>query len=308
MKGKAGIPARAALAALLPFACALPAAGQGSFAPPEGCESYLTVQAQNCVVTNHYVCPAIDPEHQFRTDFGEAGPYFTSRIDNKAHWVSSGPPDDPEETRTVPPPGDPGDVDELIANGVDTFDFYQESPQEGRTRITGYDRIVGEIEIDGEPLFRTEFEMTRTDESGRVIEHVTGKEYVSERHRRFFAGFAADVIDGREAAGIDRSPVEFIYPGEPGFGATYPRYGCELISQGPGAEPRLWRAAARRSDGGIPRFIGLHPKMSKAVHLRQTIAGPSGRPADDAAAYGLVPRPGALFDGQRVTVPTGGQS
>lgn len=230
MRGRAIFTARATLTALLSLPFVGGAMAQGTFAPPEGCETYLTVQAQNCVVTNHYVCPAIDPDDQFRTDFGEAGPYFTSRIDNKAHWVSSGPPDDPEQTRTVPPLGDPGDVDELIANRLDTFDFYQESPDEGRTRITGFDRITGEIEIDGEPLFRTEFEMTRTDESGRVIEHVTGREYVSERHRRFFAGFAADVIDGRESGGIDRSPVEFIYPGEPGFGATYPRYGCELIS------------------------------------------------------------------------------
>lgn len=272
MKGKAGIPVRAALAALLPFAWALPAAAQGTFAPPEGCTTHLTVQSLSCMVTNHYTCPDLDPGHQFRTDFGEAGPFFTSRIDDKAHWVSSGPPEDPEETRTVPPLGDPGDVDELIANGVDTFDFYQESPQEGRTRITGYDRIIGEIEIDGEPLLRTQFEMTRRNEAGEVIETVVGKEYVSAKHRRFFAGYAADVIDGREAAGRDRSPVEFIYPGEPGFGSTYPRYGCELISEGPGAEPGLWRAA------------------------------------DDAAAFGRVPRPGALFDGQRVTVPTGGQS
>lgn len=230
MTGKAGISARAALAALLPLACAGVAHAQGAFVPPDGCETYLTVQALDCMVTNHYVCPAIDPDHQFRTDFGEAGPAFSSRIDGRAHWVSSGPPDDPEETVTVPPEGDPGDVDELIANKVDTFDFYQESASQGLTRVTGFDRIIGEVEIDGEPLLRTEFEMTRTDAAGQVLEHVVGKEYVSEKHRRFFAGFAADVIDGRETAGRDRSPVEFIYPGEPGFGSTYPRYGCELIS------------------------------------------------------------------------------
>lgn len=245
MKGKADITARAGLSALVSLACALPALAQGSFVPPEGCEAHMTVQSLSCMVTNHYTCPALDPEHQFRTDFGEAGPFFTSRIDGRAHWVSSGPPDDPEETRTVPPVGDPGDVDELIANGVDTFDFYQESPQEGRTRIIGYDRIIGEIEIDGEPLLRTEFEMTRTDETGRVIEHLTGKEYVSATHRRFFAGFVAEVVEGQAVGGIDRSPVEFIYPGEPGFGATYPRYGCELISGLPGPRRIAAKAEAR---------------------------------------------------------------
>ncbi len=240
MDGKAHIPARAGLLALLSLTCAAPVAAQspGLFTPPEGCETYLTVQSQSCVVTNHFVCPQIDPDHKFRTDFGEAGPYFSSHIDGDAQWITSGPAEDPQETRTEDPAPDPGSVTELIANGVDSFDFYQFSDREGRTRVTGFDKILGEVVIDGEPLYRTEFEMTRRDENGRVFEHVVGKEYVSGVHKRFFAGYAADLVDGKEANGRDRSPVEFIYPGEPGFGATYPRYGCDLMSALPRPEDK----------------------------------------------------------------------
>lgn len=237
MTGHAEIAKGLGLACALGLGCAAPGVAQvGLFNPPEGCETYMTVQSRACTVTNHFICPQIDPDHKFRTDFGEAGPYFTSRIDGDAQWVTSGPPEDPQNTRTVAPITDPGSVAELIENGVDTFDFWQESPEEGLTHVTGFDKIVGEVVIDDEPLYRTEFSMTRTDANGRVIEQVVGKEYVSDVHDRFFAGYAADVVDGKETNGRDRSPVEFIYPGEPGFRGTYPRYGCDLMSALPHAE------------------------------------------------------------------------
>ena len=237
-KGKAMNAAFAALPILLTLASAGAAQTQGGlFTPPEGCEAYLTVQSRGCSVTNHFICPQIAPDHTFRTDFGEAGPYFTSRIDGDAQWIESGPPENPTRTRTVDPITDPGSVSELIENGVDSFDFYQQDDRDGLTRVTGYDRIIGEIEIDGEPLYRTDFEMTRRDENGRVIEHVRGKEYVSGRHNRFFAGFAVDVTDDeRETNARDRSPVDFIYPDEPGFRGTYPRYDCDLMSGLPYSE------------------------------------------------------------------------
>lgn len=39
---------------------ALPAEA-GSFTPPEGCETFLTVQARGCRVSNHYRCEADAP-------------------------------------------------------------------------------------------------------------------------------------------------------------------------------------------------------------------------------------------------------
>ncbi|WP_417207580.1 hypothetical protein [Antarctobacter sp.] len=236
--GKTIIAAIAGLPVLLTLASAAAAQVQGGlFTPPEGCETYMTVQSRSCSVTNHFICPQIDPEHRFRADFGEAGPYFYSHIDGDAQWIASGPPEAPTRTRTVTPMTDPGSVSELIETGVDSFDFYQQDDEEGRTRVSGYDRIVGEVEIDGEPLYRTEFEMTRRDEDGRVIEHVRGKEYVSALHKRFFAGFATDVTaDERETNARDRSPVDFIYPDEPGFRGTYPRYDCDLMSALPFSE------------------------------------------------------------------------
>lgn len=232
MNGKAMIAVLVGLPAVVLFAS--PAAAQvqgGLFTPPEGCETYLTVQSRSCNVSNHFICPQIDPDHKFRTDFGEAGPFFTSHIDGDAQWIESGPPEAPSRTRTVAPITDPGSVSELIETGVDSFDFYQYSEEDGRYRVTGFDRIMGEVEIDGEPLFRTEFEMTRRDANGRVIEQVRGNEYVSARHKRFFSGFATDITeDARATNARDRSPVEFIYPDEPGFRGTYPRYDCDLMS------------------------------------------------------------------------------
>lgn len=232
MDCKAKIAAFAGLATLMTLGSAGTAQTQGGlFTPPEGCETYLTVQSRGCTVTNHFICPRIDPDHRFRTDFGEAGPFFTSRIDGDGQWIESGPPEFPTRTRTIGEITDPGSVSELIESGVDSFDFYQKAEGEPRTRVSGYDRILGQVEIDGEPLYQTEFEMTRRDVNGTVIEHVRGREFVSDTYKRFFAGVSVDVAeDGRETNGRDRSPVEFIYSGEQGFRGTYPRYDCDLMS------------------------------------------------------------------------------
>ena len=52
------------LAALM----ATPPAHAGSFKAPEGCETFMTVQARGCRVSNHYRCTTDQPGDQWRAD------------------------------------------------------------------------------------------------------------------------------------------------------------------------------------------------------------------------------------------------
>ncbi len=221
-------PWRAALAVLLVQAGA--AAAQG-FHAPEGCTPYLTVQHLSCRVSNHWTC-ADAPGHRWRVDIGPNGPTFVSRIDAEAQWVESYDPLRPDEiTRTVRPAPDAASFTTLVETGFDDFEFTQEYAGGARVTIRGSDTILDrDVEIDGVPLMLTEFSMTRADETGRVFERASGREYISVEYRRFFAGRGSWTDDEGETP-YDRRPVEFVLPGEPGFFSNRPKYECQLLAQ-----------------------------------------------------------------------------
>ncbi|WP_425099564.1 hypothetical protein [Tropicibacter sp. S64] len=216
----------AALAVLLPV---MAQAGD-VFVAPEGCTLDLTTQNRDCRVEHSWHCPQIDADDVWRVVIDETGPVFVSRIDNQTQWVESGPPHDPAQWITQRPIADASNLDELLAGGLDTYDFSQRRPGGMIERITGFDRIVGEVVIDGETLYQTEFYATYRDWQGTVLRELEGREFVSGKHRRFFPGYVKEILpDGRETE-WSRPPVEFIYPGEAGFAAMQPLYDCDVIS------------------------------------------------------------------------------
>lgn len=222
---------RARLLAAAGIAC-LPMAGLTQaplFNVPLGCEAFLTVQSRSCLVSHYWTCEAT-PGDRWRIDYVAEGPAFLSVIDNDAQWLESGDPADARRTVTILPADDPGSVTELLDTGVDSYDFVQRRPSGQIERIVGFDRITGDpVVIDGEELFPTEFNATFRDVNGRVLLDVKGQEFVSARFRRFFGGITVSDDDG-VITQRDRTPVEFIEPGEPGFLSTLPQYDCDLVS------------------------------------------------------------------------------
>lgn len=229
----------AGLSALL--SCCLPvalAAQSAVFAPPEGCTAYMTVQHRDCRVEHHYTCAAAGTD-RFREVFTDEGPVYQSRIDAQAQWITSRQLPGGAPTVTLLPAKDPASMDTLLETGIDSMDFEQRTPDGSVQRVTGEDRIVDRnVVIDGEPLYRTVFEVNFLNADGSVMGTYTGSEYVSPVHRRFFAGRGKAVFDGVESS-FDRTPKEFIYPGEPGFGALEPIYDCGVMMSAlePVAEP-----------------------------------------------------------------------
>ena len=202
----------------------------GTWTVPEGCEAFMTVQSKACRVSHYYLCDRDAPGDQWRVDMDQEGPFFFSRIDGEAQWVESF---DPVQQLLDPAPADPASFSELLAGGIDTWDFTQSKEDGSGSRAAGYDRLTGKtVLIDGISLRQTEVEFTEYDSDGNVTRRARGNEYVHPDWRLFFAGPGeTDLGDGRWLP-IDGSPVEFIFPGETGFLAAPPIYACDALTAG----------------------------------------------------------------------------
>lgn len=195
------------------------------FYPPDGCTAELTVQSRSCSLSNIYTCEADQPGENWRVEFDVDGPFFISKIDYETQWLESYDLFPTSREVLVQPADDPASLTELLETGTDAYDFVQRG-EAGPVRVVGFDRLTGEeVVIDGEPLLVTEFTARHETTDGVMLE-VTGSEYVSVRHRRFIAGtYKGEGANG--AYEIDKTPVDFIYPGEPGFFSKTPLYDCE---------------------------------------------------------------------------------
>lgn len=223
------IPTRLPLATLGLSLLAAPALA-GSFTPPAGCTAFMTVQSKGCRVSNHYTCEADPAGDQWRADYDQEGVYFISRIDSEAQWVESIEIDPPSRQTLDANPADPASFSDLLATGNDSYIFGLSKDTGDRTRVRGADRLTGkQVVIDGITLQETEFNFTETDTSGNVLRRSRGNEYIHPEWRLFFSGPSQwDGGDGTYLP-IDGSPVQFIFPGEPGFASTQPLFDCDAV-------------------------------------------------------------------------------
>ena len=201
----------------------------GTFTPPEGCAAFLTVQSRQCRVSNYYKCSGDAPGDQWRQDFDQEGPFFKSRIDYETQWIESF--DLNPEVRQSLDPGaeDPASFSGLLSTQRDDFAFGLTKATGEQTRVRGFDKLTGKsFVIDGVTLKQTEFEFTETDLAGNILRQSRGNEFISPDYRMFFSG-PSEWDDGTGYVPIDGSPVQFILPGEPKFGATQPIFDCDAV-------------------------------------------------------------------------------
>jgi len=226
------------LLTLLVLAGGLLAAGQAgaaSFTPPAGCTLNVTVQNRSCTVSQYYTCSA-DPEgHQRSAHFGRDGLYHLSTIDAETRWVESQSMGSGLVERLVEEADDHASFSGLLQSGRDDFDFWTETSDGQRLHHQGHDILTGEtVEIDGQTLERTEFQLTTRSESGEVLITREGQQFISRDLGRFFGGVeTGSDWTGAETQSND-SPVLFTFPGEAGFGSTTPQFDCDqLLTQIP---------------------------------------------------------------------------
>lgn len=202
----------------------------GTWTEPAGCEVYVTVQSRACRVSHHYQCSADAAGDQWRVDMDQEGAFFFSRIDREGQWVES-----LGETRQTldPSPADPASFSDLLALGIDTADFGVTNEDGTGSRYSGFDRLTGEeVVIDGITLSETEIDFTEHAADGTVLGRARGREYIHPDWRVFFAGPGERDLGDGQWLPIDGSPVEFVFPGEPGFLSTQPIYDCDVLTAG----------------------------------------------------------------------------
>ncbi|WP_296426906.1 hypothetical protein [Yoonia sp.] len=213
---------------LAALAVAAPVAAQQGFAAPEGCTGTLTVQQKGCVMVNVWTCEADNPGDQWIALIGQSGLFSVQRVDDEFQWMESYKVSGNEVLQTPAP--DPSSLTELLANQIDTWDFTLEA-EDGLRRNVGFDMLTGETTvIDGEPLLNTEYQGRTLDGEGNEIDAGNGRQFVSPAHRLFFFGESWDAATPDNIT--DMSPVEFIYPGEPGFFVDQPKFECNVIESG----------------------------------------------------------------------------
>ena len=219
-------------ALLLSLLVATPAFA-GTFTAPESCAAHLTVQSRGCTVSHFYTCEKDPKGNQWRADFGFDGQFYLSMIDRETQWIESF---DIDSSGANPParealdadPKDPASLSELVASGLDSFDFNLTKDSGEQSHVVGFDKLTGQTAvIDGVTLRQTEYEYTQTDLAGTVLRQSKGREYISEEFRSFFSGHSEwQGTDGSWVT-IQGAPISFILPGEPGFGSTAPLFECD---------------------------------------------------------------------------------
>ncbi|WP_050527507.1 hypothetical protein [Pseudorhodobacter aquimaris] len=219
---------RSQILALICLVAAPTGAAAGSFNPPAGCSAYLTVQSRSCRVSNYYTCSQDPSGDQWRADFDQQGLFFVSRVDFEGQWVESYEVNPMVRQTLDPGAEDPASFTELLG-GLDSYAFNLSRDNGEQSRVRGFDRLTGaSVQIDGISLLETEFEYSETDPAGNLLRRSRGREYIHPEWRVFFSG-PSEWDGGAGYLPMDGSPVEFIFPDEPGFLSSQPVFECDAI-------------------------------------------------------------------------------
>ena len=211
-------------------ALAAPALGQTeTFTLPAGCEAFVTVQGASCQVDHHFVCSGDPDGHKRRVSFDERSMTYLGTTDDETQWIGSFHPISGHTEVLEPSPADPASLTELIETGRDSYDFRTFSDEVGTTRYVGADELTGRlVEIDDVTLQETSYQITAYAEDGTELWSAKGNEFISANWRSFLAGTGTVTVPG-DTYDKDNRPVEFIFPGEPGFLSINPKHGCGVV-------------------------------------------------------------------------------
>jgi hypothetical protein len=197
---------------------------QPLFSAPSGCEVFATVQAADCSVEHLMRCAGDDGVTSVELT-GDGGT-FISTVDAEAQWIYSYDTLADLSGSLVEPQADPSLLSDLLA-GRNDYDFTTQGSDGTVTRFVGKEILSGgEVVIDGVTLLRTENRMQALAEDGTVLWSVVSQEYVNPEWRVFLGGTAVWNTPDYGEYPSDSTPVEIALPGQTGFLATVPAYGC----------------------------------------------------------------------------------
>lgn len=216
--------------AIIGLALAASPGQAANFTPPQGCRLQVTVQSRGCSVSQYYTCKGDPAGDQRSAIFGKDGLRHLSRIDAETRWIESSDPHTGLTDRLVERSKDHASFRTLLETGQDDFDFWMESSSGERLRHVGRDVLTGEkVQIDGQPLEITRFQLQILGEDGALLIERSGQQFISRKTGRFYGGIERQSDWTGQDLTTDDSPVTFAFPGEDGFGETEPQYDCDQL-------------------------------------------------------------------------------
>jgi hypothetical protein len=234
---------------ILALLAASPALAAGQFQPPAGCEAFVTVQHSDCQISYHYTCAADARGDQWSVYAGSDGPYYMSRIDRETRWMESHDLITPESD-ALGKETEPASFSSLLETGRDDFDFTTESSTGEVRRYVGFDQLTGRnVTIDGITFEATEFKLEAFDAEGNFLHSRSGTQMISRDWRLFFSDTEHFENANGDVEDSQSRPMTFALPGEKGFLATVPQFGCDQMMTDTGAAltpvPAAFRGAGQ---------------------------------------------------------------
>jgi hypothetical protein len=200
-------------------ALALPA-GAETFQPREGCTHVVTIQGKGCHLRNVVTCPDMGEGLLVYTT-GADGQVAATVFDQDGAMLFNGP----EGALTALQ--DKTDLFSLAAlrsAGTDTCDYTMAGRDGAEMRFVGMSSMTGEtVEIDGRSLKVVLMQQLVILPDGSPVNREMTACY-DEGLNLVIAGEGRDLATGNVA--FDRTPVDFLFPGEDGALATTPLVGC----------------------------------------------------------------------------------
>lgn len=194
-------------------------------AVPPGCTPLVTIQSQGCYVRQVFTCASDSQPLRWVASYGPQGPVSLAVLDlgGMPQVMMSGK-DKPRGT--LDPEGDPADLAKVLSGETDSFGYRLAFDDGSALSTTGSLGLTGaEVEIDGRSM--TELQRIET------VVYPNGTTSPELDNRLFYdaeLGLLINTTSTERATGkvlMDRTPVDFLFPGEAGADSVAPLYGCE---------------------------------------------------------------------------------
>lgn len=207
--------------------CLLPMAATQALAQdvPPGCTPLVTIQSQGCFVRLVFTCSTDSQPLRWVAGYGPNGPVSLTVLDlGGMPQVMMTGKDQPRGTLDAS--GDPADLAAMLAGETDNFDYKVDFEDGTALSTAGTMALTGTVvEIDGRSLQ----EMQRIE----TIVFPNGSTSAEMDNRLMYdaeLGLLVNTTSTERASGklmLDRTPVDFLFPGEVGADSVAPLYGCE---------------------------------------------------------------------------------
>lgn len=192
-----------------------------TFQPREGCTHVVTIQSEGCFVRHVVTCPKVgDGLLVFGTT--KNGLVVVTVMDADGATLFQGPKD---AMMQLTDRTDLLSLSALTAEGADSFDFTMELKGKGEFRFAGTATLTGEtVEVDGRKLSIISTTQVATPPNAEAVE-TQSVNYLDRELNLILSGETRNTATGKVT--VNRTPVEFLFPGEDGALAAEPRIGCE---------------------------------------------------------------------------------